>query len=65
MLEKKVYLSVSEINKNKNKNFANCKSLCNLQGFYTAFKEKHPNVNIDSQSSVSRDPNGVFLLAQK
>ena len=29
-----------------NKNFATCKSLCNLQEFYTAFKEKHPNVNI-------------------
>ena len=23
-----------------------CKSLCNLQEFFTAFKEKHPNVNI-------------------
>ena len=29
-----------------NKNFATCKSLCNLQELYTAFKEKHPNVNI-------------------
>ena len=29
-----------------NKNFATCKSLCNLQEFYTAFKEKHPNINI-------------------
>ena len=29
-----------------NKNFAVCKSLCNLQGLYTAFKEKYPNVNI-------------------
>ena len=29
-----------------NKNFANCKSLSNLQELYTAFKEKHPNVNI-------------------
>ena len=28
------------------KNFAICKSLCNLQELYTAFKEKHPNVNI-------------------
>ena len=27
-------------------NFAACKSLCNLQDLYTAFKEKHPNVNI-------------------
>ena len=29
-----------------NKNFANCKSLCNLEELYIAFKEKHPNVNI-------------------
>ena len=28
-----------------NKNWT-CKSLCNLQEFDTAFKEKHPNVNI-------------------
>ena len=28
-----------------NKNLATCKSLCNLQELYTAFKEKHPNVN--------------------
>ena len=29
-----------------NKNFATCKSLCTLQEKYTAFKERHPNVNI-------------------
>ena len=29
-----------------NKNFATCKSLCNLQELYTTFKEKQPNVNI-------------------
>ena len=29
-----------------NKNFATYKSLCNLQELYTAFKEKHLNVNI-------------------
>ena len=27
-----------------NKNFATCKSLCNLQELKTVFKEKHPNV---------------------
>ena len=44
MLEKKDYVSVSKgVNK---KNFATCKSLCNLQELYTAFKEKHPNINI-------------------
>ena len=32
------------VNEYINKNFANCKSLCDLQEFYTAFKEKHPNV---------------------
>ena len=29
-----------------NKNLATCKSLCNLQELYTAFREKDPNVNI-------------------
>ena len=26
------------------KNYATCKSLCNLQEIYTAFKEKHSNI---------------------
>ena len=30
-----------------NKNFATCKSLCNLQELYTAFKQKERNVNIE------------------
>ena len=34
------------------KNSATCKSLCNLQELYTAFKEKHPNVNIGFSKSV-------------
>ena len=29
-----------------NKNFAICKSLCNLQELYNAFKQKYPNANI-------------------
>ena len=29
-----------------NKNFATCKILHNLQELYSAFKEKHPDVNI-------------------
>ena len=29
-----------------NKNFATCKSLCNFEELYTAFSEKHLNVNI-------------------
>ena len=43
MPEKKDYISVS---KGVHKNFATCKSLCNLQELYTAFRERHPNVNI-------------------
>ena len=44
MSEKKDYVSVSKgVHK---KIFSTCKSLCNLQELYTAFKEKHPNVNI-------------------
>ena len=27
-------------------NFRTCKSFCNLQELYIAFKEKHPNLNI-------------------
>ena len=63
MLKKKDYVSVSEgVQKQK---LCNLQSLCDLKHFYTAFKEKDPNVNIGSESSVPRDPNGVFLLAQK
>ena len=40
--------SVWVIKKYKNKKLATCKSLCNLQEFYAAFKEKHPNINIGS-----------------
>ena len=40
----KDYVSVSKgVHK---KSFLTCKNLCNLQELYTAFKEKHPNVNI-------------------
>ena len=42
--EKKDYVSMSK--EVLNKNFATFKSLCNLQELHTAFKEKHPNVNI-------------------
>ena len=48
-----------------NKNLATCKSLCNLQELYTAFKEKHQNINIGSQSSVPWDPNGLSWLPEK
>ena len=48
-----------------NKNFATSKNLCNLQGLYTAFKEKQPNVNIGFSKLYARDPSGMFWLAQK
>ena len=47
----KITISVGMCMKSKvvkeyiNKNFATCKSLCTLQEKYTAFKERHPNVN--------------------
>ena len=44
MTEKRDYVSVSKgVHK---KNFATCKSLCNLQELNISFKEKHSNVNI-------------------
>ena len=62
----KMTISVGRCLKNKlvkehiNNNFATCKSVCNLQELDTAFKEKHPNINMGSQSSVPWDSNGVF-----
>ena len=44
-LKSKTMLVSEEVHK---KNFATCKSLCKLQELYTAFKEKHTNVNIGS-----------------
>ena len=40
------------VNEYINKNFVTCKRLSNLQELYIAFKEKHTNVNMGSQSSV-------------
>ena len=40
---KTILMSVKEY---INKNFGTCKSLCNLQELYTAFRERHPNLNI-------------------
>ena len=37
------------------KNFATCKSLCNLQELYTAFKEKNPNVNTGCSGWLKND----------
>ena len=48
-----------------NKNFANCKSLCNLQELYTAFKEKHPNVNIGFSTFYALKPRWCVLAGSK
>ena len=48
-----------------NKNFATCKSLCNLQEFYTAFKEKHPNVNIGFSKFFALRPKWCVLAGSK
>ena len=45
MSETKDYVSVTN-EVHKQIFFATCERLCNLQDFFTAFKEKHPNVNI-------------------
>ena len=60
--KKTILVSVKEYINTKT---ATCKSLCNLQEFYIAFKEKHPMQTLGSQSSVPRNPNGVLWLAQK
>ena len=47
------------------KNFANCKSLCNLQELYTAFKEKHTNVNIAFSKFCALKPKWCVLAGSK
>ena len=47
------------------KNFAICKSLCNLQELYTAFKEKHPNVNIGFSKFYALKPRWCVLAGSK
>ena len=48
-----------------NKNLATCKNLCNLQGLYTAFKEKHPNVNIRFSKIFALRPKWYVLADTK
>ena len=48
-----------------NKNFANCKSICNLQELYTAFKEKHPDVNIGFPEFYALRPKSCVLAGEK
>ena len=47
------------------KNFATCKSLCNLKELYTAFKEKHSNVNIRSSKFCALRPKWCVLAGSK
>ena len=48
-----------------NKNFASCKSFCNLQELYTVFKEKHPNVNIVLSRFCALKPKLCVLAGSK
>ena len=63
MLEKKDCVSVSK--EYINKIFGNCKSLCNLQEFYTPVKEKHPNVNIGFAKFCASKPKSCVLAGSK
>ena len=47
------------------KNFATCKSICNLQELYTASKEKHPNVNIGFSKFYALRPKWCGLAGSK
>ena len=48
-----------------NKNFATCISFCNLQELLTAFKEKHPNVNIWFSKFCASRPKWCVLAGSK
>ena len=61
MTKKKDYVSVSNgVHKQKL-----CKNFCNLQGLYTAFKEKHPNVNISFSKLCALRPEWCVLAGSK
>ena len=67
----KMTISVGRCPKNKvvkkyiKKNFAACKSLCNLQELYTAFKEKHQNVNSGFSKFCTLRPKRFVLADSK
>ena len=48
-----------------NKNLATWQSLCNLQELYTAFKAKHPNVNIGFSKFCALKPKWCVLAGLK
>ena len=63
MLEKKDYVSVGKgVHKQKP---CNLQSFCNLQELYTAFKEKHPNVNIGFSKFCAMRPKWCVLAGSK
>ena len=63
MPKKKDFASVSKrVHKEK---LCNLKSLCNLQELYTAFKEKHPNMNIGFSKSCALRPKWCVLAGSK
>ena len=47
------------------KNFSTFKSLCNVQELYTAFKEKHPNINIGFSKFCALRPKWCVLAGSK
>ena len=47
------------------KNFATCITLCNLQELFTAFKGKHPNVNIEFSKFCALRPKWCVLAGSK
>ena len=48
-----------------NTNFAACRSLCNLQELYTAFKEKQPNANVGFSRFCALRPKRCVLAGSK
>ena len=63
MLEKKDYVSVSK--GAHNLKVSNLQRLYNLQEFYTAFKEKHSNVNIGLSKLCVLMPKWYVLAGSK
>ena len=54
-----------EVNKYINENFATCKSPCKMQELYTAFKDKHKNVNIGLSKFSALRPKWCVLAGSK
>ena len=67
----KITISAGGCPKNKvvknhiNKNLATCKILCDLQELYTAFKERHPNINTGFSKFCALSPKWCVLASSK